>query len=89
MQQIASAFVGYEVPKSRGRGENLGDIRRRQSSNAKRWLERMNKALGSHPRGLEKRSAASFEEANRAAEMALAKLLETANAAASARGSPA
>jgi len=80
MRQIASAFLGYEVPKSRGRAENLGDIRRRQSSNAKCWVERMNKSLDSKPRGLEKGSAGSFEEAKRAAEATLTKLLEGANA---------
>jgi len=79
MRQIASAFLGYAAPKSRGGAANLNNIRHRQSADARRWVERMNKALGSHPRGLEKGSAKSFEQAKHAAETALARLLETAN----------
>jgi hypothetical protein len=75
MRQIASAFLGYTVPKSRGRTENLSDIRRRQSSDEKRWAERMER-VGSGPRGLEKGSSASFEEAKQAAEATLMKLLK-------------
>ena len=59
MRQIASAFLGYTVTKSRGREENLNDIRRRQSSDEKRWAERMER-IGLEPRGLEKGLSASF-----------------------------
>jgi hypothetical protein len=38
MRQIASAFLGYSVPESRGRTENLSDIRRCRSSDEKRWV---------------------------------------------------
>ena len=41
MRQIASAFLGYTVPKSRDREADLNDIGRRQSSDEKRWAERM------------------------------------------------
>jgi len=75
MRQIASELFGYTVPKSRGRGANIDDIRRRQSSNVKRWAERM-KAVGSEPRDLKKGSSASFEEAKQAAEEALMNLLK-------------
>jgi len=74
MRQIASAFLGYTVPKSRGREENLNDIRRRQSSDEKRWAERMER-IGLQPRGLEKGLSASFEEAKQAAETTLMKLI--------------
>ena len=76
MRQIASAFLGYEVPKTRGRAANLSNIRHRQSSNFRRWAERMSKPPGSCPRGLKKGSAQSFEEAKLAAEATLMKLLE-------------
>jgi hypothetical protein len=75
MRQIASAFLGYTVPKSRGRAENLNDMRHRQSSNVTRWAERM-KAIGSGRPGVEKGSSASFEEAKQAAEETLMRLLK-------------
>jgi hypothetical protein len=75
MRQIASEILGYAVPKSRGRAVNLDDIRHRQSSNARRWVERI-KRIGSGPRGLRQGSSASFEEAKQAAEATLMKLLE-------------
>jgi hypothetical protein len=78
MRQIASAFLRYPVPKSRGRAANLNDIRHRQSADARRWIERMNKPLSSLPRGLKKGAAKSFEEAKRAAEATLTKLLDAA-----------
>jgi hypothetical protein len=76
MRQIASAFLGYAVPKRRGSAENLSDIRRRQSSDEKRWAERMER--GSGPRSLQKGSSANFEEAKQAAEATLMKLLKRA-----------
>ena len=75
MRQIASEILGYPVPKSRGRGANLHDIRRRQSSEVRRWADRL-KRIGSGPRGLRKGSSASFEEAKQTAEATLMKLLE-------------
>jgi hypothetical protein len=73
MRQIASAFLGYIVPKSRGREENLNDIRR-QSSDEKRWAQRMER-IGLEPPGLEKGLSASFEEAKQAAKTTLMKLI--------------
>jgi hypothetical protein len=75
MREIASAFLGYTVPKGRARAANLNDIRHRQSSNMTRWVERM-KRIGLRPRGLEQGASASFDEAKRAAEATLMKLLE-------------
>ena len=73
-EEYASAFLGYTVPKSRGREKNLNDIRHRQSSDEKRWAERMER-IGLEPRGLEKGLSASFEEAKQAAETTLMKLI--------------
>jgi hypothetical protein len=75
MRQIASAFLGCTVPKTRARTENLSDIRCRQSSDEKRWAERMER-IGSGPRGLEKGSSGSFEEAKEAAAATLMKLVK-------------
>ena len=75
MRQIATAILGYAVPKSRGRFASLSDIRHRQSSDARRWAERI-KRIGSARRGLENGSSASFGEAKEAAEAALMKLLK-------------
>jgi hypothetical protein len=76
MRQIASAILGYEVPKSRGRAANINDIRHRQSFDPRRWAERMNKLRSSDTHGLEKGSSSTFEEAKAAAEAMLRKLLE-------------
>jgi hypothetical protein len=79
MRQIASAILGYDVPTNRGRSANLAAISHRQSSNSKRWAERMNRPIGRGPRGLVSGSAASFEGAKLAAEITLIKLLEATN----------
>jgi hypothetical protein len=76
MRQIASVFLGYAVPKSRARTVNLAAIRNRQSSNVRRWVERMQRPVRTGSRGLENGSSASFEEAKKAAEATLMKLLE-------------
>jgi hypothetical protein len=76
MRQIASVFLGYTVPKSRARTVNLAAIRNRQSSNVRRWVERMQRPVRTGSRGLENGSSASFEEAKKAAEATLMKLLE-------------
>ena len=76
MRQIASAILGYTVPQSRARTTNLVAIRNRQSSNVRRWVERMQKPVRTGPRGLEQGSSGSFEEAKRAAEATLMTLLE-------------
>jgi len=77
MRQIASAILGYTVPKSRARTLNLVAIRNRQSSNVRRWVERMQKPIRTGSRGLEQGSSASFEEAKQAAEETLWKLLKS------------
>src|SRR5215467_2464078 len=77
MRQIASAILGYTVPKSRARTLNLVAIRNRQSSNVSRWVERMQKPIRTGSRGLEQGSSASFEEAKQAAEETLWKLLKS------------
>ena len=76
MRQIASGILGYDVPKSRSRSGNLIAIRRRQSSNVTRWVERMQRPVGRGPRGLKNGSSASYEEAKLVAEQTLMKLLE-------------
>jgi hypothetical protein len=65
MRQIASGILGYAVPKRRGRTVNLVAIRNRQSSNVRRWVEPMQKPVGTGPRGLKDGSSASFEGATR------------------------
>ena len=80
MRQIASGILGYDVPKSRSRSANLIAIRRRQSSNVTRWVERMQRPVGRGPRGLKNGSSASFEEAKSVAEATVVRLLnEKAN----------
>jgi hypothetical protein len=76
MRQIASEMLGYAVPKKRSRTLNLVAIRNRQSSNVSRWVERMQRPVGTGPRGLKDGSSASFEEAKRTAEATLMKMLE-------------
>ena len=76
MRQIASEILGYAVPKKRSRTLNLVAIRNRQSSNMKFWVERMQRPVRTGPRGLKDGSSASFEEAKRAAEATLMKMLE-------------
>jgi hypothetical protein len=76
MRQIASGILGYDVPKSRSRSANLIAIRRRQSSNVTRWVERMQRPVGRGPRGLKNGSSASYEEAKLVAEETVARLLD-------------
>jgi len=76
VRQIASAILGYAVPKKSGRMVNLVAIRNRQSSNVRCWIERMQRPVRTGPRGLENGSSASFEEAKLEAEETLTKLLE-------------
>jgi len=75
MRQIASGILGYDVPKSRSRSANLIAIRRRQSSNVTRWVERMQRPVGRGPRGLKNGSSASYEEAKSVAEATIVRLL--------------
>ena len=80
MRQIATGILGHDVPKSRSRSANLIAIRRRQSSNVTRWVERMQRPVGRGPRGLKNGSSASFEEAKSVAEATVVRLLnEKAN----------
>ena len=76
MRQIASGILEYDVPKSRSRSANLIAIRRRQSSNVTRWVERMQRPVGRGPRGLKNGSSASYEEAKLVAEETVARLLD-------------
>ena len=76
MRQIASGILGYDVPKNRTRFANLAAIRRRQSSNVTRWVERMQRPVGRGPRGLKNGSSASYEEAKLVAEETVARLLD-------------
>src|SRR5215467_9935008 len=75
MRQIASAILGYTVPKSHARKLNLVAIRNRQSSNVRRWVERMQRPAGRGPRGLKNGSSASYEEAKSVAEATIVRLL--------------
>jgi hypothetical protein len=72
---VRGLLVELQTGKARALFENLNDIRRRQSSDEKRWAERMER-IGLEPRGLEKGLSASFEEAKQAAETTLMKLLQ-------------
>jgi hypothetical protein len=69
MRQIATAMLGHDVPKSRSQIGNLAAIRHRQSSNSKRWVERMQRPVGRGLRGFKDGSSASFEEAKFTAEI--------------------